>query len=454
MPRFLKIIFHKVNKKLFTKTVFLFFLNITLFAQNGIIKSFYGPKQLREQLSFANDVLNGACFWYYENGNLKSEKTFSNGKLHGLVKEFQENGLLTEEYYVNYGIKDGVYKSYWGNGALKEVRTYNEGILVKKVTIDYDPFFVPPVKAYAGASNSTSKPKEEIICDADICASPIGGTKAIEERIIYPEEAKLYGLEGIVTLVVTVNVDGFVDNVLVLKGIGLGCDEAAVDAVKKSRFLPGQSDGKIVKSNLTIDLVFSLKAAEKDEVDLVSRQQKYDVSEPVIESLVSNEEMNDAITYYKPKQNNFRNNSDTDLNSQDNSSNLDQKDVDGLTEDLIGINDVGKKRSDIKKSNYINFSCNVDKCPEPKGGMASIMAKFKVPSKAKELKLYGDIVVSAEIDKYGNVRNTRVLKDIGYGCDIAAEVAVLDTKFNPGKINGERVDSELIIIIPVRPELN
>lgn len=456
MLRLLKNIYGIQLKNLVINLTILMFLSINLAAQNGVIKSYYGPKQLRAKLSFANDVLDGTCFWYYENGNLKSEKTYSNGKLHGLVKEFQESGLPKEEYYVNYGIKDGIYKSYWENGALKEVRTYDSGILVKRVTIDFDPFFVPSVDSYAGAANASARPKEEVICDAEICASPIGGTKAIEERIDYPEEALLYGLEGTVTLVVTINEDGFAENVLVLRGIGLGCDEAAVEAVKKSRFLPGQNGGKIVKSNLTLDLKFSIEDSRKVKSDIASIQQKYDISEPEIESLISDDENDTRVTYYNPEKSATSTKIDEPTeNKIDNSEEFDEgnnKNNELIVDDNV-LNPLNVK-PETKKISYINFSCNVEKCPEPKGGMAAIMENFKVPSKAKELKVYGDVVISAEIDKFGNVRNTKVLENIGYGCEVAAEVAILETKFNPGKQNNERVDSELIIIIPVRPELN
>lgn len=446
MLRLLKNINRIVLKNLFTNLIILLIVSINLTAQNGIIKSYYGPKQLRAKLSFANDVLDGTCYWYFENGNLKSEKTYSNGKLHGLVKEFQESGLPSEEYYVNYGIKDGIYKSYWENGALKEVRTYDAGILVKQVTIDFDPFYVPPVDSYAGAANSSARPKEEVICDAEICASPIGGAKAIEERIMYPEEALLYGLEGTVTLIVTIDVNGFAENVIVLRGIGLGCDEAAVEAVKKSRFLPGQNGGEIVKSNLTLDLHFSIENANKAKSDIVSIQEKYDVSEPVIESLISDEENDNQITYYNPEKSTASSKVIEDNREKNNIENSDLV-IDDNVIDRVRV------EQDKKKTDYINLSCNVEKCPEPKGGMAAIMENFKVPARAIELKAYGDVVISAEIDKYGNVRNTKVLESIGYGCEVAAEVAILDTKFNPGKLNGERVDSELIIIIPVRPGL-
>jgi TonB family protein len=44
----------------------------------------------------------------------------------------------------------------------------------------------------------------------------------------------------------------------VLKGIGHGCDEAAVAAVKSVKFNPAVKDGKKVKAEVTIPLSFKL----------------------------------------------------------------------------------------------------------------------------------------------------------------------------------------------------
>ena len=41
-----------------------------------------------------------------------------------------------------------------------------------------------------------------------------------------------------------------------IKGIGAGCDEEAMDAVRNSNFKPGKQRGKNVKVQVTIPIVF------------------------------------------------------------------------------------------------------------------------------------------------------------------------------------------------------
>lgn len=56
----------------------------------------------------------------------------------------------------------------------------------------------------------------------------------------YPEEAKRQGVEGRVTLDVEVLENGHVGEVRLVKGLGHGLDEAAIEALKECRFRPAK----------------------------------------------------------------------------------------------------------------------------------------------------------------------------------------------------------------------
>lgn len=88
---------------------------------------------------------------------------------------------------------------------------------------------------------------------------PIDGIKSIQEKIIYPEIAKRAGIEGKVFVMAFINETGHVDDVKIIKGIGAGCDEAALNAVKETKFTPGKQKGKPVKTQVSIPIVFKLQ---------------------------------------------------------------------------------------------------------------------------------------------------------------------------------------------------
>lgn len=87
----------------------------------------------------------------------------------------------------------------------------------------------------------------------------IGGLEALHAQIVYPEAARLARIEGKVTVQFVVDEEGRVRDAEVLRGIGGGCDEAALRAVEAMRFTPGKQRGKAVKVQMTLPITFRLR---------------------------------------------------------------------------------------------------------------------------------------------------------------------------------------------------
>ncbi len=75
----------------------------------------------------------------------------------------------------------------------------------------------------------------------------------------YTEEARLEEIEGVVLLAVTINSKGKVIKVRVLKGLGYGLDEAAIEAIKKTKFSPAMKDGRPVTTTVKLPVRFVLE---------------------------------------------------------------------------------------------------------------------------------------------------------------------------------------------------
>jgi len=74
----------------------------------------------------------------------------------------------------------------------------------------------------------------------------------------YSEEARKAKYQGTVVLAVEVWPDGQAHNIRVLRSLGLGLDEKAVQAVQQWKFVPGKKDGQDVKVAATIEVNFRL----------------------------------------------------------------------------------------------------------------------------------------------------------------------------------------------------
>ncbi|MAS77038.1 MAG: energy transducer TonB [Candidatus Neomarinimicrobiota bacterium] len=79
-------------------------------------------------------------------------------------------------------------------------------------------------------------------------------------RPVYPEIAQEAGIEGTVVVQVFVDKKGRVQDTLILKGIpNTGLDEAAVTAIKKTRFRPAKQRERAVGVWISIPVNFRLK---------------------------------------------------------------------------------------------------------------------------------------------------------------------------------------------------
>lgn len=85
-------------------------------------------------------------------------------------------------------------------------------------------------------------------------------TKWVFSQINYPEIAKENGVQGRVTLQFTVNTDGRVSDVKVLRGVDSSLDKEAVRVVSSSpKWSPGKQRGKPVKVRFTFPVIFQLR---------------------------------------------------------------------------------------------------------------------------------------------------------------------------------------------------
>jgi len=75
----------------------------------------------------------------------------------------------------------------------------------------------------------------------------------------YPERARNAGKEGVVKLKATIGIDGKASDIEVLEGLCYGCDEEAIEALKRSRFTPAKKDGKPVAIRIIIPYRFKIE---------------------------------------------------------------------------------------------------------------------------------------------------------------------------------------------------
>jgi protein TonB len=99
--------------------------------------------------------------------------------------------------------------------------------------------------------------------DIDSPPEIVGGIAELVKHIKYPEEARSNGIQGKVLVNVTIEKDGSILECKILEGIGSGCNEAAIYAIKQCKFIPGKHNGENVKAKIVIPIMFKLDSCNK-----------------------------------------------------------------------------------------------------------------------------------------------------------------------------------------------
>ena len=94
---------------------------------------------------------------------------------------------------------------------------------------------------------------------AKVVSTPFEGIEILEKpRPVYTDEARRLRIEGTVQLRVVFGAAGQIRVVSVVKGLGHGLDEAAVQAAEAIRFRPARRDGRPVDAPAVIQIQFQI----------------------------------------------------------------------------------------------------------------------------------------------------------------------------------------------------
>tara|TARA_Y100001972_G_scaffold129077_1_gene193998 strand:+ start:3546 stop:4316 length:771 start_codon:yes stop_codon:yes gene_type:complete len=115
-----------------------------------------------------------------------------------------------------------------------------------------------------------------------------GGIDAFYEDVAksmeYPTRARRMGVQGVVHVSFIVNKVGELEEVFALRGIGGGCDDQAVKAVKETsgKWTPGEHQGKLVAVRMVLPITFKLEVTEQTVFSTIEYDTAFIVEEQPI----------------------------------------------------------------------------------------------------------------------------------------------------------------------------
>lgn len=136
-------------------------------------------------------------------------------------------------------------------------------------------FSAPPTPNVRGGSDTINKPRIDsspMVPTSPLISAPLVDDNAIyspgqvgvkpqityQEKPRYTRAANTAGVQGIVRISAILRKDGRVTDIKVVKGLGYGLNEEAINAALQTKFIPGQKDGKPVNVRMTMDYTFTI----------------------------------------------------------------------------------------------------------------------------------------------------------------------------------------------------
>ncbi|MCF8347388.1 MAG: energy transducer TonB [Bacteroidales bacterium] len=292
----------------------------------------------------------------------------------------------------------------------------------------------------------------------------IGGSEALMgylgQNLRYPSEAKEAGISGKIYVQFVVEANGTISNETILRGIGGGCDEEALQVIHgMPAWSPGIQNGVPVRVVRTLPINFSLGASLPSQTKIYLEADSLPefvggedalyayLSEQVTDYFILNNMLEEHLVnvYFVVEPDG----SITNVMVRDSVGNgLDEVAIDIVQNMPAWI--PGKiGQTNIRMIMYVPVEFPpaytvVESMPEYPGGMdkmiSFVVANLKYPLEAKEKGIQGGVFVHFVIEGDGSVSNLRVLKGIGGGCDEEAiRVLRLMPKWTPGKQRGKPV---------------
>lgn len=272
--------------------VILFFLSSSAYGQDSTVY-FYDERgettvELNNAFTYRIVVPRGPLLYirhyYASNDQLILEGTFSNIgstlEKEGPYRSFYKNGKLQSEGIYSKGNKVGLWKDYYANGQPADERIYDRDKIVYhqhwddegnpmldhgtgKFTVGTQHLEVIDSIVIAGFSVD-SLSGDSIYVAVEENAEYKGGMDVffaeVEKDLKYPKQAREFRIQGKVFVEFVVDKSGKLQDAKVVSGIGGGCDEAALETLKKrTKWMPGKVRGKVVSQRMVLPIAFRIK---------------------------------------------------------------------------------------------------------------------------------------------------------------------------------------------------
>jgi TonB family protein len=260
----------------------------------------------------------------------------------------------------------------------------------------------------------------------------------------FSEQARAAKLSGIVLVNLIVDTNGMPRNVRVLRGVGMGLDEAAVESVKQYTFRPATMDGKPVAVLINVEVNFQIlpKILHSVPLEPTDEARKNHVSGTVMVALTIDPEGNPQNVHAV----------------RGVGMGMDERAVEAakqyrfeptLDENGLPIPQTITLPLKFNAANPGDPAADSTIAPMhrigPRVTSPTLLTKVdpQLSEEARKAKFTGVVLVNLIVDARGMPQNVHILHGVGMGLDENAVAAVKQYTFKPATEGGKPVPVEL-----------
>lgn len=206
-------------------------------------------------------IFDGQAKWYFANGQLKRETFYQNNSKRGIERLYYEDG--TPHVIIDYRDKSFLILQYWTSDGKPGLRNGTGTIIEENKDIPFASHRELKDSLVIVSYTVSDDRRDTIYVVTEKSANFFGEKdefyQSLAKAITYPKAARKERIQGTVYIGFVVNKDGKVRDVWIAKGIGGGCDEAALEAFsKQTDWQPAEHNGKPVNYRMVLPVVFRL----------------------------------------------------------------------------------------------------------------------------------------------------------------------------------------------------
>ncbi len=136
-------------------------------------------------------------------------------------------------------------------------------ILILSAAIGHTKFTQAAAAPHSGLTALTatdmSADDDDVYRVVDEMPEIVGGIEELYKHLNYPERAMRAEIQGRVVIQFIIDAQGNVHNPEILRDIGGGCGQAAINAIQRVEFSPGRHEGQTVAVLYALPVTFRLE---------------------------------------------------------------------------------------------------------------------------------------------------------------------------------------------------